>query len=134
MHCWQKVTWTKNECGLGLQYEKGGNTSLLAKLNWRFHLEKDTLWARVLRNKYCTHRRISSVNSDKLPCSWAWKGMRKGQDVFKVGTKWVIGRDSNLRFWMDNWFSQGPIRNLVQGPLTRDEGDMKVKEMISANH
>ena len=60
--------------------------------------------------------------------------MRKGQDVFKVGTKWVIGRDSNLRFWMDNWFFQGPIRNLVQGPLTRDEGDIKVKEMISANH
>ena len=22
----------------------------------------------------------------------------------------------------------------VQGPLTRDEGDIKVKEMISANH
>ena len=38
-----------------------------------------------------------------------------------------------LGFGMDNWSSQVPIRNLVQGPLTRDEGDMKVKEVISAN-
>ena len=106
---------------------------MLAKLNWRFHSEKETLWARVLRNKYYTHRRISSVNRDKLPCSQVWKGMRKGQDVFNAGTKWVIGRDRDLRFWMDNWSSQGPIRNLVQGPLTKDEGDMKVKEVISAN-
>ena len=53
--------------------------------------------------------------------------------MFLMLTKWVIGRDSDLRFWMDNWSSQGPIRNLVQGPLTRDEGDMKVKEVISAN-
>ena len=71
----------------------------MAKLNWRFHSVKETLWARVLRNKYCTHQRINLVDSDKLPCSRVWKGMRKGQEVFNAGTKWVIGRDSNLRFW-----------------------------------
>ena len=95
---WQKVTRTKKEGGLGLQSAKGRNTSLLAKLNWRFHSEKETLWARVLRNKYCTHSRINSINSDKLPYSQVWKGMRKGQEVFNDGMKWVIGRDSNLRF------------------------------------
>ena len=34
---------------------------------------------------------------------------------------------------MDNWSPQGPIRDLVQGPLTREEGNMKVKEVILAN-
>lgn len=46
-------------------------------------------------------------------------------DVFKVDTKWMIGRDSELNFCMDNWAPQGPIWNLVQGPLNRDEGEIK---------
>ena len=70
------------------------------------------------------------VNFLVLKCG---KELEKAK-MFLMLTKWVIGRDSDLRFWMDNWSSQGPIRNLVQGPLTRDEGDIKVKEMISANH
>ena len=66
---WQKVTKSKEEGGLGLQNAKGRNTALLAKLNWRFNVEKEALWARVLRNKYCSQRRINSANEDKLPCS-----------------------------------------------------------------
>ena len=54
-------------------------------------------------------------------------------DVFKAGAKWIIGRDSELNFWMDNWAPQGPIRNLVQRPLNRDEGILKIKDVISAN-
>ena len=45
---WKKITKTKNERGLGLQAAKKKNTALLAKLNWRFHQEKDFLWVRVL--------------------------------------------------------------------------------------
>ena len=37
---WHKVTRPRKEGGLGLQSAKGRNTSLLAKLNWRFHSEK----------------------------------------------------------------------------------------------
>ena len=65
----QKVTRSRKKGGLGLQFARGRNTSLLAKLNWRFHSEKEILWARVLRNKYCNRQRTSSVNSNKLPCS-----------------------------------------------------------------
>ena len=42
---WQKVTKSKEEGGLGLQTGKGRNTALLAKLNWRFNVEKEALWA-----------------------------------------------------------------------------------------
>lgn len=31
------------------------NIALLAKLNWRLATEKEALWAKVLRQKYCTH-------------------------------------------------------------------------------
>ena len=100
---WQKVAKAKKEGGLGIQTARGRNTSLLAKLNWRFHEEKEALWAKVLRNKYCTHSRINSSNRDKLPCSRIWRGIKMGEDVFKAGVKWIIGRNSEVNFWMDNW-------------------------------
>jgi len=45
---WKKVMKPKKDGGLGLQTTKEKNTALLAKLNWRMHREKDSLWARVL--------------------------------------------------------------------------------------
>lgn len=41
---WKKVTRPRKEGGLGLQSAKGKNTSLLAKLNWRFHSKKKKLY------------------------------------------------------------------------------------------
>ena len=66
---WQKVTKPKEKGGLGLQSAKGRNTALLAKLNWRLHVEKEALWAKVLRKKYCNQRRINLANANKLSCS-----------------------------------------------------------------
>ena len=40
---WQKVTKTKEEGGLGLQTARGRNIALLAKLNWRLHIEQDMI-------------------------------------------------------------------------------------------
>lgn len=59
--------------------------------------------------------------------------MKKGEDVFKAGVKWIIGRNSEVNFWMDNWAPQGPLWNLVQGPLNRDEEKLKVKEVLMTN-
>ncbi|KAL0013397.1 hypothetical protein SO802_000466 [Lithocarpus litseifolius] len=66
---WNKVTKLKEEGGLGLQTAKGRNTTLLTKLNWRFHTEDKAPWAKVLRLKYCNHQRLNSRNVDKLPSS-----------------------------------------------------------------
>lgn len=53
---WKKITKPKKEGGLGIQTTKEKNKALLAKLNWRFNTEKDSLWARVLSQKYGTYR------------------------------------------------------------------------------
>ena len=53
----------------------------------------------------------------------------------------MLGRNGSLeetailgsRFQSDNWSSQSPIKNLIQGPQNKEEGDMKVKEVISVN-
>ena len=47
---WGKITKPKKG-GLGLHSAKGKNLALLAKLNWRFHNEKNALWRKVLEKK-----------------------------------------------------------------------------------
>ena len=45
----------------------------------------------------------------------------------------MVGRDSELSFWHDNWFSVGPLRSLVQGPLSIEEENLRVKEVVSTD-
>lgn len=128
---WQKVTKSKKDGGLGIQKASGRNTSLLAKLNWRFHTKQDSHWAIVLRRKYYNPQRLSARNPCNLPCSRVWKGMKKGMDTFQKGVKWTIGKDSNLSFWHDRWLNVGPLRSIIQGPLNLEEERLKIRDVVS---
>ena len=122
---------SKEEGGLGLQVAKGRNNALLAKLNWRFHTEKDALWSQVLRQKYCNNKRVNASNVNRLPCSSIWRAMKKGMDTFNKGVMWTIGRDSTLNFWLDSWMAKGPLRHLIQGQLTREATQLTVKDVLT---
>ena len=127
---WYKVTKSKVDGGLGIQATKGKNIALLAKLNWRFHMEKDAIWSKVLRSKYCSQCRLGARNKDKLPCSRTWKAMKMGMEVFKKGIRWIPGRNSKLSLWHDNWTSNGPLRSLIQGPFAAEEEHLKVRDVL----
>ncbi|KAK9986443.1 hypothetical protein SO802_031394, partial [Lithocarpus litseifolius] len=126
---WKKVTRPKEDGGLGLQTAKGRNTALLAKLNWRFHTESKAPWAKVLKLKYCNRQRLNARNENKLPSSRIWKSLKKGEVIFKKGVKWTPGYESNLDFWNDSWSNFGPLRNVIQGPLTCSSSSLKVKDV-----
>ena len=83
----------------------------------------------MLRLKYCNHQRLNSRNSNKLSTSRVWKSLKKGEEIFKKGTRWFPGADSNLDFWQDNWAGIGPLRQAIQGPLTLEASGIKVKEV-----
>ena len=51
---WSKIIKLKEEGGLGIQAAKAKNIALLAKLNSRIYHKRDSLWAKVLLNKYCS--------------------------------------------------------------------------------
>ena len=106
--------------------------ALLSKLNWQFHTEGESLWAKVLKGKYCNTRRLSSRNRDKLLCSRVWTAMKKGSKIFQNGVRWTCGRDSNLNFWLDDWSSFGPLRQRIYGPMTMEIANLRVKDVVSA--
>ncbi|KAL0004773.1 hypothetical protein SO802_012334 [Lithocarpus litseifolius] len=100
---WQKVTKSKEEGGLGLQTTKGRNTALLAKLNWRLHVEEEAIW----------------------------KGRKKGRATFNEGSMWIVGRDSKVSFWWENWTGKGTLRYMIQGYLTQGADKWKVGDILS---
>ena len=81
---WDVVTNPKEAGGLGLQSAKGRNTTLIAKLNWRFHLEKSFMSAKVLKFKYCTQQRINSRNAARLLSLSTWKRVEKRRRHFQA--------------------------------------------------
>ncbi|XP_050259191.1 uncharacterized protein LOC126704213 [Quercus robur] len=66
---WHKVAKPKEEGGLGFL---GKNVALLAKLNWRFHMERGKPWAEVLKMKYCNQRRVLEVKDIIKDTGWDW--------------------------------------------------------------
>lgn len=79
--------------------------------------EKEALWVKVLKHKYYNQRRERAISADKLPCSQIWTAIKIGREVFSKGSMWMVGRDSNLSFWLGNWMKRGPTRKLIQGPF-----------------
>ena len=49
---WDTVTRDKMEGGLGIRKMRETNRAILTKLSWRALHQKESLWVRVLSNKY----------------------------------------------------------------------------------
>ena len=129
---WRKITKPKKEGGLGLFTAEPKNKALLAKLNWRFHKESNSLWAHVLAQKY-TRRRNSTRGFRGRICSKTLSAVAKVNEVFKWGSKWVAGKNSSLSFWFDKWLDKAIVRSLVVGLLNRGEDELCIKDMVSPN-
>ena len=100
----------------------------MAKLNWRFHLEKSSLWVRVFSQKYYSQSKSSRNQANPISCSPTWATIKKGEAIFKKGSKWIARRVCRLSLWFDKWLEKGTLRSLISGPLN------KVKEKIRLKH
>ena len=128
---WEKITRDKEVGELGIQAAKSKNTALLAKLNWRFKIEKLALWVRVLSHKY-RGQRSRPINLLKTTSySSTWAGIKKGEDIISKGAKWVVGKDSGLSLWFDKWLTKGTLRSRISGPLNRGEDKVRLRDISS---
>ena len=86
--------------------------------------------AKVLRLKYCTHQRLNSRYEANLLYSRTWKSMKKGEDIFRKGIKWISRYESSLSFWHDSWSNMGILRNIIHGPLTIESSNLCIKDVV----
>lgn len=42
----------------------------------------------------------------------------------------MVGRESSLKVWHSNWTSKGPLRNMIQGPLTWEANQLEIREFL----
>ena len=130
---WSKVIKPKEEGGLGIQAAKAKNIALLSKLNWRMCQEKNTPWAKVMINKYCSSSRRRARDPDKLPSSPSWTAIKLEFPTFSRGICWGVGNGLRINVWSDSSIKGCSLRELIVGPLKPEENNLVVSD-LHQNH
>ncbi|KAJ9704889.1 hypothetical protein PVL29_003101 [Vitis rotundifolia] len=101
---WEVVCTQKEKGGLGLRKIAVLNKALLGKWVWRFAIEKDNLWKKVLVVKYgqeglgwrtnevCGSYGVGVWKEIMKEACWCWDKLQ-----FKVG------KGTKVKFWTDHW-------------------------------
>uniref|UniRef100_A0A2N9HIV0 Photolyase/cryptochrome alpha/beta domain-containing protein n=1 Tax=Fagus sylvatica TaxID=28930 RepID=A0A2N9HIV0_FAGSY len=108
------------------------NNALLGKWLWKFELERDALWHRVIVKKYGSEGGgglLSGLVGGPYGVS-LWKYIRKGWETFSQFLEFKVGDGSRIHSWSDVWCGLVPLKASFPElfRITRD------KEAYVANH
>ena len=130
---WNTITLPKELGGLGLSSMKYRNQAMLATLCWRLAREEGMPWARMLQAKYLWPSRMTEEGR-KLPCFRIWAACKKGGPIYVKGLRWTIKSGDLVNMWMDFWLPLGRLREIIEGPLSRGEAELTVKQCFDENN
>ncbi|TYI38301.1 hypothetical protein ES332_A02G016800v1 [Gossypium tomentosum] len=112
--CKPKVMGGAGVVNLGIK-----NRALLAKWSWRFAIEKEAMWRKVILAKYESKvQRWRFKTTHPKDMSTVWRGIvENAKDA--VVSKWVgmdsfywrIGNGRATLFWMDIWCDNQPLKH-----------------------
>jgi hypothetical protein len=131
---WEKISKSKERGGLGVRDLRAFNIALLGKWWWRIRNEKESLWYKVLEQKY-------GVNlEERITCNSPWyrdlisikkyQG-RGGVDWFEENIRREVGDGKNTSFWKDPWVDGDTLCNHFRRlfDLSLDK-EVKVADML----
>lgn len=105
----RKIHWTKKENlfksklegGMGFKILRDFNLAMLAKQDWRFHTEPNSLISRCYKAKYYPHCNVLQATIGNNP-SYAWRSIFNALWIIKKGSCWRIGNGQEVNIWEDN--------------------------------
>lgn len=105
---WKKCLLPKKNGGLGIGSLQASNYSLLLKWWWRFKVEPNSLWCKVIKSIHGVYG--SFRNTSNSLCSGIWNQisnldnllLKDGIDLHSFFKK-KIGNGMSTSFWKDNW-------------------------------
>ncbi|XP_020596350.1 uncharacterized protein LOC110036283 [Phalaenopsis equestris] len=103
---WQKLCGSTRADGLGFKSLIQMSQINFCKL-WLMFKAQSSLWANLLKGKYCEEVHPSLVNK-RLGDSRAWTNMLKVRSQVENLFIWKIG-EGKLNIWLDNWTGEGLI-------------------------
>ena len=95
---WDKVCVPKAKGGLGVQSLVLFNKTLLGKWLWRFGLEENNLWRRVLVEKFGVE--LGGWRTNHIRGAYGcglWKGIMSGWDDYFQHVEFVVGHGNRVR-------------------------------------
>ncbi|RVW53000.1 Suppressor of mec-8 and unc-52 protein-like 1 [Vitis vinifera] len=101
---WKVVCTQKDKGGLGIRRMGLLNKALLGKWIWRFAVEKDVLWKKVIGVKYGLEGGGWKSKEARGPFgAGVWKEILKEMGWCWNNMKFKVGRGNKVRFWTDHW-------------------------------
>ncbi|GMJ01970.1 hypothetical protein like AT4G29090 [Hibiscus trionum] len=102
--------------GLGLVNFAGRNRALLSKWVWRFGVEQNSLWRKLINTKYkesedaLIPRKVTSGRK-----YWVWKNivspLANPSSVVSQNLHLLVGNGENIQFWSDVWAGSAPLKD-----------------------
>lgn len=111
--------------GLGIRDHRTVNTLLMAKLGWKLCQGPPNLAQECIKSKYIHQNRVTKFQNG----SQVWQSVGKGWPLLEASCQWSLGDGKTASFWYDDWLGCGPVRNLVIGPLTLGDQDIRVLDV-----
>ncbi|KAJ8447113.1 hypothetical protein Cgig2_022842 [Carnegiea gigantea] len=118
---WDIITRPIEEGGLGIRAMRELNSASMTKLRWRLIHDPETLWARVLRHKYCKGR-VGTLHMEpgRYPSN-AWKGVCEMRSILQRGMAHAIGNGQHTLFWTQRWATNRPLSEVATEPVPLEE-------------
>ena len=107
---WDTVCTPKAEGGLGIRSLVFFNRALLGKWMWRFGLEENHLWRRVLVAKFGIEAGGWRTKHSRGPHGCGlWKGIISGWQDYFQHVELVVGTGNRVQFWTDKWCGESAL-------------------------
>ncbi|XP_026429943.1 uncharacterized protein LOC113326421 [Papaver somniferum] len=132
---WDMVHATKERGGFGVCNFKLMNQALSAKWCWRYGVEKNKLWYKIIVDKYGDD--FSFWNPGKITQSYGvscWRSIAEMAGLIYDNCTLYLHSGRGISFWNDVWCGQLPLAAVYPNlyKLSRDR-NVKLADMVSSN-
>ncbi|KAJ0918826.1 putative RNA-directed DNA polymerase [Helianthus annuus] len=112
---WDNVISSVEYGGVGFGSLKDANLAMLAKWWWRFKVEKEGLWRKVI---WAIHNKSRSWNfiPAKISIPGPWKQiwqisgeLERAELNLTKQIRGVLGNGADILFWVDTWVGESPL-------------------------
>ena len=107
---WSRICEPIRNGGLAIRDLRRFNRALLGKWLWRYGMERETLWRRVVDVKYGSMRGGWCTNVVRGSYGVSlWKNIHKEWDSLSQYLPFMVGDGSKVLFWQDQWCGEVPL-------------------------
>lgn len=106
------MTTSKKEEGLGIKNIRVRNQSLMMKWLWKLAADEQSLWTKVVTEKYGTEGKWTTKSVRSPYDASLWKSIRNLWPKLINKSKFKVGNGRKISLWDDNWLGQGLLKDL----------------------